>query len=395
MQLDDLSDDELIASLRAVCAERRHLDVRLVLHLSEVEARSLHLKAACSSMYDFCVDKLGLSVGAAHRRINAARLVRRFPSLAGRLERGEVHLSGLAVLAKHLTEETFEGLMAAVVGKSQLQIESFLASYAPKPDVPGRISPLAPREQQQQPALTLGTSSPSSAPVPRARRIEPLSDDRFRVEFTASRELRDKLERARELMRHRNPDGDVSAVFECAIDVLLAKLEKERLGKTSRPRRVVREAKRGTIARAVRRAVFERDGEQCTFESGDGSRCPSRGFLELDHIVARAKGGPDDASNLRVRCRAHNRLHAEEVFGREYIARRIDFQRRKLNRARSANEPDGGPTARPVDLALRGLVNMGFAKSAAQRALDELTHRNESAALPVADLLRQAIRALT
>src|SRR5882757_4562707 len=104
MRLTELSDEELISSLRAINAESHRLVARLVVHLGEVEERSLHLKAACSSMFDYCVRKLGMSESAAHRRINAARLVRRFPGLLARLERGEVHLSALVPLAKHLRE---------------------------------------------------------------------------------------------------------------------------------------------------------------------------------------------------------------------------------------------------------------------------------------------------
>ncbi len=66
----------------------------------------------------------------------------------------------------------------------------------------------------------------------------------------------------------------------------------------------------------MRREVFERDGERCTFVDESGRRCESRTWLELDHRVARALGGADDAANLRVRCRAHNRLAAEQLFGR-------------------------------------------------------------------------------
>jgi hypothetical protein len=75
--------------------------------------------------------------------------------------------------------------------------------------------------------------------------------------------------------------------------------------------------------------VFARDGGQCTFLDRQGHRCPSRAFLELDHVESRALGGDDDVDNLRVRCRAHNQLHAEEVFGREHVARMIHFRQRK------------------------------------------------------------------
>ena len=91
-----------------------------------------------------------------------------------------------------------------------------------------------------------------------------------------------------------------------------------------RPRRTGR----AHIPRAVVREVFARDGEQCTYVDAEGNRCPARGFLELDHIRAKARGGGDDAMNLRARCRLHNRWHAEQVFGREYIEERIHLRRR-------------------------------------------------------------------
>jgi hypothetical protein len=184
---------------------------------------------------------------------------------------------------------------------------------------------------------------------PARARIEPLADARYKLQLTASAALRDKLERARDLMRHRNPAGDLAVVVERALDALLAQLEKERLGKAARPRSTAqpgasarpgataqpqptpqaRATRAGRVARAVRRAVFERDGERCTFTDATGARCPSRTLLELDHVESRALGGSDEASNLRVRCRAHNALHAEEVFGRAHVAAHIHLRQRK------------------------------------------------------------------
>src|SRR4051812_47626473 len=95
--LGALSDDALVASLRAICMEGNRVLARLLVHLGEIEERGLHLKAACSSMFDYCVRRLGMSEGEAFRRIAAARLTRRFPSLLPRIERGEIHLSALVL----------------------------------------------------------------------------------------------------------------------------------------------------------------------------------------------------------------------------------------------------------------------------------------------------------
>jgi hypothetical protein len=43
-------------------------------------------------------------------------------------------------------------------------------------------------------------------------------------------------------------------------------------------------------------------------------------MLELDHIDPFSRGGASTPDNLRLRCRAHNQLHAEECFGRERVA---------------------------------------------------------------------------
>jgi hypothetical protein len=67
--------------------------------------------------------------------------------------------------------------------------------------------------------------------------VEPLSETRYRVEFTASAELREKLELCRDLMSHANPGRDLAAVVERAVDLLLDDLGKKRLGKAKRRRR--------------------------------------------------------------------------------------------------------------------------------------------------------------
>jgi len=384
MKLTDVSDSELVTSMKSLCLEGRRIDALLIAHLVEVEDRRIHLEAACSSLFDFCTRRLGMSEGAAFRRIVAARLARRFPSLLGHLESARIHLSSLVLLRDHLTAENVEELIAAASGMSTRKVEQLVARIAPRPDVPSVIRKLpspavaapnptpspspSPTEGSAPNALTAPAPVPSppvpsaqsglpfdvppSVPPRPARALTPLSEARYKVQLTAGVELRDKLERARDLMCHRNPSGDLAVVVERALDALLEKLEKERLGAVSRPRakpnangnaianakadETGREPQRtrstADIPRAVRRAVFARDGEQCTFRSADGERCPSRTLLELDHIRARARDGAPSEANIRVLCKSHNRLHAEHDFGRAHVESRIHFRRRKLHR---------------------------------------------------------------
>src|SRR5262245_3984400 len=137
--LSSLSDDALLSGLDALCAEGHRLTARTIAYLVEVEHRSLHLKAACSSLFDFCVRRLGLSEGAAYRRITAARLVKDHPQLLARIETGEVHLSTLTLLRDHLTVENVDELVATTSKMRKHEVQALIARRAPRPDVPGKI----------------------------------------------------------------------------------------------------------------------------------------------------------------------------------------------------------------------------------------------------------------
>ena len=210
---------------------------------------------------------------------------------------------------------------------------------------------------------------------------------------------------ARFPMSHANPTRDLAVVVERAVDALLVQLEKKRLARAKRPRpeQTARKAKSRRITNATRRRVFERDGLGCTYVSPDGRRCEARAFLELDHAEPAAIGGGDEAHNLRVRCRAHNQLWAEQAYGREHVERARNFRRKKCGRPRSDERPVGGGRPRKaeepamtgaslgvlekVHVALRG---MGFGDAQARRAVAEVRRAHDEPP-PIEQALREAL----
>lgn len=98
-----------------------------------------------------------------------------------------------------------------------------------RPDGVGGPGILQPTEPPRAPALDLGR--PSSRSV-----VEPLAPSRYRVEFTASGELRDKLERLQALLRVELPGADLSAVIDRAVSETLQRLEARRYARTRTPR---------------------------------------------------------------------------------------------------------------------------------------------------------------
>jgi hypothetical protein len=100
------------------------------------------------------------------------------------------------------------------------------------------------------------------------------------------------------------------------------------------------------ISSEVRRQVFARDGMQCTYVSRAGRRCEQRAALEFHHEQPFARGGETSVANLRLTCRAHNALFAEQDYGREFIRQRMGDASRRPERVRDGARRAKSPYAR-------------------------------------------------
>jgi hypothetical protein len=155
--------------------------------------------------------------------------------------------------------------------------------------------------------------------------VEPLSPARYKVQFTASAELRDKLERLSALMRSEVPDGDLAAIIERAVTEKLERLEARRYSKARAPRKGLGDTDTTPVSRhipaAVRRVVHERDGDRCRYVDEQGRRCPATDRLEFHHRHPFGMGGDHSPGNLRLLCPSHNRYLAERDYGHAAISR--------------------------------------------------------------------------
>jgi hypothetical protein len=122
-QIANLSDDDLLVSIKLCVGREREATATLVAQLAEVDARRLYLGEGCSSLFTYCTQILHLSEHAAYLRIEAARVARRFPVLLGMLAEGAVHLTAVGLLSSHLTAENHGELLDAARHKSKRQVE--------------------------------------------------------------------------------------------------------------------------------------------------------------------------------------------------------------------------------------------------------------------------------
>jgi hypothetical protein len=332
-------------------------------------------------MFAYATRILHLSEAEAYLRITVARAARQHPALLAQLASGELHLSGAALLAPHLTVANREAVLARAAYKSKRRIEELVAELAPRPDVPASIRKLpeprvgaavpptastgesdsapdlvgvptarlpqdaSPRMESGPSELRLdkvgtvaarprGVKTESSAiaeqrtsavlerpPSPSSGVLQPLSPARYRVQFTASEALREKLERLQALL----PDSDLATLVEQAVTEKLERLEARRFGRTKAPRKTLAQADTSagprSIPAPVRRAVYERAGGRCAFVDAGGRRCEARSRLEFHHRHPHGYGGDRTPDNISLLCHSHN-LHLAEIdYGQAVLTR--------------------------------------------------------------------------
>jgi hypothetical protein len=294
----ELDDRELVARIASLAARERCATATLVAHLAEMDRRKLHLAMGYSSLFTYCIQALHLSEHGAYKRMEAARAARRFPVLFTRLAQGDLHLAAVVLLAPVLTKENHAALIEEARHKSKREVQEIVARIrpaAPVPSVvqktPGRPDPAAESPMSPPPtpfppniasfaatpgtpslaatpgtksfAVAPGTSSlalapdrPSAgpdamspapqatcAPPPPPRPVvAPLGPGTYKVQFTAGTDMHERLMRARDLLRHQVPDGDIAAILDLALVALLEKTERRKLGRPNLGRRKHRHA---------------------------------------------------------------------------------------------------------------------------------------------------------
>jgi len=328
-----LSDHDLLTRIAALAGKERAASAELVAHLAALDARpSVYAAQGHGSLFGYCTQVLRLSEDAACNRIDAARVARRFPMVLDLLASGALSLATVRLLRPHLTEGNHLAVLTRASGRSRQDVLELIAELAPRPDVapsvrklpttlppparaPLSLPPLPTAVAARGPERALSILTPTPAPTPV---VEPTSPGRYRVQFTIGKESHDKLRRLQALLRREVPSGDPGAIFDRAITLLLAQVEKTKLGITTKPRPIRPGTDRSRsrhVPNDSKRVAWRQDGGQCGFVAPGGQRCTERAFLEFHHVEPYALGGPATSENIGLRCRRHNQYEAERVFG--------------------------------------------------------------------------------
>jgi 5-methylcytosine-specific restriction endonuclease McrA len=282
--LDSISDDDLHVRVRRLTARSNVTLADLLAHLGEVEARGIHRERACATLHAYCIYELRMSEDAAFRRAKAARLVREYPELYAMVAKGELHLTGLLMLAPLLGGERHAEALERARFRTKREIQKLVARMDPKPAVAPSIEPLGPSPGRPTYAafieslcgpvreLRVGDrpedwiddgdeseddgppwhdeASPDEAPSdaeggepPRdqtARAAEPMGPPErplhYKVQFTASQEYVDLVDQVFDLLGHAPKAKELPEVQIMAMRALVRQLKKQKRAAADRPR---------------------------------------------------------------------------------------------------------------------------------------------------------------
>ncbi|MCX6109508.1 MAG: hypothetical protein NTZ90_07895 [Proteobacteria bacterium] len=290
--------------------------------------RSLYLVGALDTMRAACMlgmnteqfaKHIGLSRDRYLKRVQVARVIHFHPRAKDLLEAGDTEISHLAVIAAKITPANRDLLLDGMKGKSKREVQ-MLAS---------RVTADGHLLDQEE-----------------------LMD----LKVTMTKAQMEQIDRAREVLAAAGKVPSLAQIISKAIEDLLAKRDPLKKAARSAARKaaaasapahgpgpspaaandMAREATnlpptdladaapahgrefhaRRFIPADVRHQIWLRDGGQCTHRFKDGSRCPEKMMLEIDHKTMFCRGGEASIVNLELKCRVHNHHLAEVALGR-------------------------------------------------------------------------------
>jgi hypothetical protein len=322
--------------------------------IAEVDERKIFADEGYPGIREFTLDRLGLTPDAAAKRIQAARVARRFPVLFEAIADGRLNRSAVALLAPHFRSHNIAQLIEAATRRSYREIEAMLVerSRAAVPQMD-----LASPEPAGDPEITAepGTHSLAAScdfdshAAPHVE-VKSSAAASLPVHFTVSGEDLRLLIAAHELL----PTLDTGGLYQRSLRQMVQKLRRARFGIGARRERARRVKGARTIPAHVRLEVYERDGGCCAYVSAGGRRCECRRFLEYDHIVPLAQGGDTSLANLRLLCRTHNQLEADRRLGKPFMdGKREQGRERTMRRLaeKQAREHEAVGQDRPAPAA--------------------------------------------
>ena len=221
-------DQVLLAHTKSLVLHEQALQLAVLDHLREIQARHLHLRLGFASLFDYAVRELGYSEGAAWRRIKAMRLCAETAGTRERLQDGSLTLSAAAQL-----QNTFDLQQRAATAAAPAAPELLPRGTGTAPEAgalgaetAGPAQPAQALEEAQRQELVAQASGKSTREVQQllagvapevARptdRMRALGEDRWELKVVIDAACQRGIEQLRGLLSHVDPHLTVGQLVE-------------------------------------------------------------------------------------------------------------------------------------------------------------------------------------
>ncbi len=297
--LHDLSDQDLIENLKILISDEREILTAILHHLKEVESRHLYLAKGFSSLFAYLTEGLGYSESAAYRRIQAMRLMKSIPEIEEKLETGALSLSVASQLQTYLHQEDKKRKVEKKAPVTQSEKQTLIQT----------LQGTSARECEQK----LAKLSPETS-LPKEK-TRPITDERVLIQFTAGKDLLEKINKLKNLWSHQNPEGSLEKLIEKLADMALEKTDPERKPEkksTQLPTSEVKGSSTRYIPKTLKTKIWQRDQGKCQYRDPKTRIfCGSKYQIQLDHRYPFVLGGENTEENLRLLCRRHNQYRQD------------------------------------------------------------------------------------
>jgi 5-methylcytosine-specific restriction endonuclease McrA len=274
--------EALHARALRIAARYKEAEADLLSVIQEVDREEAYMDHGYASLIRYVIGALGLSESVALNFVTVARKSVEAPDLKEAIALGKLGVAKARKITPVLTAENQKEWVAKAISLPQSELERAVARALPAGTVAERMKFVAPERLE----LKLGISTDLREKL---RRVQDLESQRL------SRAV--SIEEAIEVM---------AALYIRAKDPLEKAKRAEIKAAPDASAPVVRQAASVPASQAHRARL--RDDGRCTYFEPDGSRCPSRRWLDLHHIRPKSAGGPHVSANLRTLCQGHHRL---------------------------------------------------------------------------------------
>ena len=283
MNLTHLTDKILLQDIKVLVKKEKDLSVSILYHLCEIDDRRLYAELKYSSLFDYCVNHLGYSEGAAQRRISASRLMKREPVVKKSLEEGTMNLSQASFMAgflkNHPDEKTEELVKLAEESGSTQKFKDRLEERVKS------------ENKEKKTRVTIMMTEEELKLLKELKRETGLGENELILKLLK--------EKKKEMEKKKFKDLKSSSKFKQDESV---QLPKPNATKNSSEERVNKTPTK-SIPSSVKRFVAQRANRKC-------ENCQSTFRLEYHHLYPRSFGGNHEISNIKLLCK---NCHARET----------------------------------------------------------------------------------